>query len=49
MKNKRGKEKLPLLLDTEVAIVNILVFILLVIMYKSHIYINKFHIFPYSM
>lgn len=31
--------------DTEVTIINILVFILLVIMYISHIYINTFHIF----
>ena len=46
--NERNKEESKSYLyshDTEVAIVNILVFILLVIMYKSHIYINKFHIF----
>lgn len=50
--NERNKEESKSYLyshDTEVAIVNILVFILLVIMYKSHIYINKFHIFLYVM
>ena len=44
-RNKEERKSYLYSHDTEVAIVNILVFILLVIMYKSHIYINKFHIF----